>query len=77
MKKVITTVIGVAALCGMFAFLLFKNSKVGFNFILIMLIAQTISEVYEYKETKKKIHLIIPVLAVILCAVFVCIQILS
>ncbi|UDN58785.1 MULTISPECIES: hypothetical protein [unclassified Clostridioides] len=53
------------------------NSKVGFNFILIMLIAQTISEIYEYKETKKKRHLIIPVLAVISCAVFVCIKILS
>lgn len=77
MKKIITTVRGVAALCGIFAFLLFKNSKVGFNFILIMLIAQTISEVYEYKETKKKIHLIIPLLAVISCVVFVCIKILS
>lgn len=58
----------------MFTFLLFKNSKVGFDFILIMLIAQIISEVYENKE---KIHLMIPELAVISCIVFICIKILS
>lgn len=77
MKKISNVIGGIAAICGIFAFLLFKNSKLGFNFILVMLIAQAISEFYEYRETKKKIHLMIPIFAIITGAVFVCIQVLS
>lgn len=77
MKKISTVVRGIAAICGLFAFLLFKNTNLGFKFILVMLIAQAISAFYEYKETKKKIHLVIPALAIITGAIFAYTQILS
>lgn len=77
MKKISNVIGGIAAICGILAFLLFKNSKLGFDFILVMLIAQAISEFYEYRETKKKIHLMIPIFAIITGTVFLYIQIIS
>lgn len=79
MKKTLDLIVQIASIIGLLLLILAKlnyvNSSLWYVPLGVSLICKPIIELYEYKETKKKTHLIIPVLFLSLLAAIIVLKI--
>ncbi|MGL5439730.1 MAG: hypothetical protein ACRDA4_05000 [Filifactoraceae bacterium] len=76
MRKVFEWTSGIVGIYVLASYM-FKNTRLYYMSLFILLISQAILEIYSYRETKRKIHLIIPVTGGTLVVVFIILKVMG